>query len=170
MKKIIALLLVLCMVVPFGVFAEEAPALKLGQVQYAAHGTKCFAVITVVMQGDVIAIAYIDEYQVGANMTGVPNSENGFGGFADGKVLYSKRVNAEAYSTNMAAAGSTVALDVNYDIVQAFAQGKTIAELEAIIAGFAGDKQAAVDAVTGAALVDTLGYLQGILEAAKAAK
>ncbi|MBQ3485970.1 MAG: hypothetical protein IJA77_10790 [Clostridia bacterium] len=170
MKKIIALLLVLCMVVPFGVFAEEAPALKLGQVQYAAHGTKCFAVITVVMQGDVIAIAYIDEYQVGANMTGVPNSENGFGGFADGKVLYSKRVNAEAYSTNMAAAGSTVALDVNYDIVQAFAQGKTIAELEAIIAGFAGDKQAAVDAVTGATLVDTLGYLQGILEAAKAAK
>ena len=170
MKKIIALLLVLCMVVPFGVFAEEAPALKLGQVQYAAHSTKCFAVITVVMQGDVIAIAYIDEYQVGANMTGVPNSENGFGGFADGKVLYSKRVNAEAYSTNMAAAGSTVALDVNYDIVQAFAQGKTIAELEAIIAGFAGDKQAAVDAVTGATLVDTLGYLQGILEAAKAAK
>lgn len=170
MKKIIALLLVLCMVVPFGVFAEEAPALKLGQVQYAAHGTKCFAVITVVMQGDVIAIAYIDEYQVGANMTGVPNSENGFGGFADGKVLYSKRVNAEAYSTNMANAGSTVALDVNYDIVQAFAQGKTIAELEAIIAGFAGDKQAAVDAVTGATLVDTLGYLQGILEAAKAAK
>lgn len=170
MKKIIALLLVLCMVVPFGVFAEEAPALKLGQVQYAAHGTKCFAVITVVMQGDVIAIAYIDEYQVGANMTGVPNSENGFGGFADGKVLYSKRVNAEAYSANMANAGSTVALDVNYDIVQAFAQGKTIAELEAIIAGFAGDKQAAVDAVTGATLVDTLGYLQGILEAAKAAK
>ena len=170
MKKILALLLVLCMVVPFGVFAEEAPALKLGQVQYAAHGTKCFAVITVVMQGDVIAIAYIDEYQVGANMTGVPNSENGFGGFADGKVLYSKRVNAEAYSANMANAGSTVALDVNYDIVQAFAQGKTIAELEAIIAGFAGDKQAAVDAVTGATLVDTLGYLQGILEAAKAAK
>ena len=134
MKKIIALLLVLCLFVPFGVFAEEAPALKLGQVQFAAHGTKCFAVITVVLEGDTIVIAHIDEYQVGAGMVGVPNSENGFGGFTDGKVLYSKRVNAEAYSANMANAGSTVALDVNYDFVQAFAEGKTVAELEAIIA------------------------------------
>ena len=170
MKKILSLLLVVCMMLPVFAMAEAPAEIKLGQVQWAAHGTKCFAVLTVVLQGDVIVAAHIDEYQVGAGMVGVPNSENGFGGFADGKVLYSKRVNAEAYSANMANAGSTVALDVNYDIVQAFAQGKTIAELEAIIAGFAGDKQAAVDAVTGATLVDTLGYLQGILEAAKAAK
>ncbi|MBQ7848956.1 MAG: hypothetical protein IJ343_04460 [Clostridia bacterium] len=170
MKKIIALLLVLCMVVPFAAMAEEAPALKLNQIQWAAHGTKCFAVITVVLEGDVIVAAHIDEFQVGANMVGVPNSENGFGGFADGKVLYSKRVNAEAYSANMAKAGSTVALDVNYDIIQAYAEGKTVAELEAAINGFANDKQAAVDAVTGATLVDTLGYLQGILVCAKLAK
>ena len=170
MKKFLSLLLVLCMLVPFAAMAEEAPAIKLGQVQYAAHGTKCFAVMTVVLEGDKIVAALIDEYQVGAGMVGVPNSENGFGGFADGKVLYSKRVNAAAYSANMANAGSTVALDVNYDIVQAFAQGKTIAELEAIIAGFAGDKQAAVDAVSGATLVDTYGYLLGILAAAQAAK
>jgi len=169
MKKIIALLLVLCLFVPFGVFAEEAPAIKLGQVQWAAHGTKCFAVMTVVLEGDVIIAAHIDEYQVGAGMVGVPNSENGFGGFADGKVLYSKRVNAAAYSANMAKAGSTVALDVNYDLIQNFCIGKTVAELETIINGFA-DAQAAVDAVSGATLVDTLGYLQGILAAAKAAQ
>ena len=170
MKKFLSLLLVVCMLLPFAALAEEAPAIKLGQVQWAAHGTKCFAVMTVVLQGDVIVAAHIDEYQIGAGMVGVPNSENGFGGFADGKVLYSKRVNAEAYSANMAGAGSTVALDVNYDLIQAFCVGKTVSELEAAIAGFGGDKQVAVDAVSGATLVDTLGYLQGLLAAAKAAK
>ena len=171
MKKFLSLLLVVCMLLPVAALAEEAPAIKLGQVQWAAHGTKCFAVMTVVLQGDVIAAALIDEYQVGAGMVGVPNSENGFGGFAEGTVLYSKRVNAEAYSNNMATkAGSTVALDVSYDLIQAFCVGKTVAELEAAIAGFNGDAQAAVDAITGATLVDTLGYLQGLLAAAKAAQ
>ena len=171
MKKFLSLLLVVCMMIPFAALAEDAPAVKLGQVQFAAHGTKCFAVITVAMEGDKIAAALIDEYQVGAGMVGVPNSENGFGGFTDGKVLYSKRVNAEAYSAAMAkSAGSTVALNVNYDLIQDFCVGKTIAELETIIAGFEGDATKAVDAVSGATLVDTLGYLQGILAAAKAAK
>ena len=170
MKKFLSLLLVVCMLVPFAALAEEAPAIKLGQTQYAAHGNKCFAVMTVVLEGDKIVAALIDEYQVGAGMVGVPNSENGFGGFADGKVLYSKRVNAEAYSANMAKSGSTVALDVNYDLIQEFVVGKTIAELETIIAGFGGDATKAVDAISGATLVDTLGYLQGLLAAAKAAK
>ena len=170
MKKFLALVLAAIMLLSVAAFAEEAAAIKLGQTQFAAHGTKCFAVMTVALQGDVIVAAYIDEYQVGAGMVGVPNSENGFGGFADGKVLYSKRVNAEAYSANMAKSGSTVALDVNYDLIQEFCVGKTVSELEAAIAGFAGDKQTAVDAISGATLVDTLGYLQGLLAAAKAAK
>ena len=170
MKKFLSLLLVLCMLLPVAAMAEEAPAIKLGQTQFAAHGPKCFAVMTVALQGGVIVAAYIDEYQVGAGMVGVPNSENGFGGFADGKVLYSRRGNAEAYSANMAKSGSTVALDVNYDLIQEFVVGKTIAELETIIAGFGGDATKAVDAISGATLVDTLGYLQGLLAAAKAAK
>ena len=170
MKKIISLLLVLCMMLPMLAMAEVPADIKVGQVQWAAHGTKCFAVMTVGLQGDVIIAAHIDEYQVGAGMTGVPNSENGFGGFTDGKVLYSKRVNAEAYSTNMQKAGSTVALDVNYDLIQAFCVGKTVSELEMAIVGFGGDATKAVDAVSGATLVDTLGYLQGLLAAAKAAK
>ena len=170
MKKILSLLLVVCMMLPVFAMAEAPAEIKLGQVQWAAHGTKCFAVMTVVLQGDVIVAAHIDEYQVGAGMVGVPNSENGFGGFTDGKVLYSKRVNAAAYSANMTKAGSTVALDVNYDLIQNCCVGKTVAELEAVIAGFNGDATAAVDAVTGATLVDTLGYLTGLLEAAKAAQ
>ena len=172
MKKFLSLLLVVCMLVPFAAMAEDAaPAIKLGQVQWAAHGTKCFAVLTVVMQGDVIVAAHIDEYQFMAKDTsiGVPNSDAAFGeSFPEGKVLASKRVNAEAYSANMAKAGSTVALDVNYDAIEAFVVGKTIAELEAFLNG----KTAAevVDAVTGCTLVDTLGYITGLVEAAKAAK
>ena len=168
MKKFLALLLVCCMLLPVAALAETHEV-KLGQVQWAAHGTKCFAVMTVVVEGDVIVAALIDEYQFGAGMTGVPNSEVMFAN-EEGKVLYSKRVNAEAYSTNMQRAGSTVALDVNYDLIQAFVVGKTVSELEAAIAGFGGDATKAVDAVSGATLVDTLGYLQGLLAAAKAAK
>ncbi len=170
MKKLLSLLLVVCMLLPAAALAEDAPAIKLGQVQWAAHGTKCFAVLTVVLQDDVIAAAHIDEYQFMADTSiGVPNSDKDFGkSFPEGKVLASKRVNAETYSASMAKAGSTVALNVNYDYIQAFCVGKTVAELEAAIAGMTAES--AVDAVSGATLVDTYGYLQGLLAAAKAAK
>ncbi len=170
MKKFLALLLVACMLLPVAALAEEAPAIKLGQVQFAAHGDKCFAVMTVVLQGDVIVAAHIDEYQFMADTSiGVPNSDKSFGtSFPEGKVLASKRVNAESYSANMANAGSTIALNVNYDAIQAFCVGKTVAELEAAIEGKTATEM--VDAVSGATLVDTLGYLQGLLAAAKAAK
>ena len=169
MKKFLSLLLVLCMMLPIAALADDG--ITLGQVQYAAHGTKCFAVLTVVMQGDVIVAAHIDEYQFMAKDTsiGVPNSDAAFGeSFPEGKVLASKRVNAEAYSANMAKAGSTVALDVNYDVIEAFVVGKTIAELEAFLNGKTAEE--VVDAVTGCTLVDTLGYITGLVEAAKAAK
>ena len=167
MKKILLVALAL-LVLTMSVAAAED--IKIGQVQYAAHGTKCFAVMTVAMQGDVIADAYIDEYQfMAAGSIGVPNSEADFGtAYPEGKVLASKRANAEAYSANMAKAGSTIALDANYDAIEAFVTGKTIAELEAAVAGK--DATAMVDAVSGCTLVDTLGYVNGLIEAAKAAK
>lgn len=169
MKKFLSFLLVLCMMLPMVAMADDA--IVLGQVQYAAHGTKCFAVLTVAMQGDVIVAAHIDEYQFMAKDTniGVPNSDADFGtAFPEGKVLASKRANAAAYSANMAKAGSTVALDVNYDVIEAFVTGKTVAELEAFLAGKTA--QEVVDAVAGCTLVDTMGYIAGLVEAAKAAK
>ena len=158
-------LLIVCMAIP-----ALADGIKIGQVQFAAHGTKCFAVMTVAMDGDKIVDALIDEYQfMAAGSIGVPNSEADFGtAYPEGKVLASKRANAEAYSANMAKAGSTIALDVNYKALEDFATGKTIAELEAALEGQT--KEAMVDAVTGCTLVDALGYLQGVLAAAKAAK
>ena len=167
MKKVLALVLALCLMVPMFAMADDV---KIGVAQYAAHGTKCFAVMTVAMQGDKIVDAYIDEYQfMAAGSIGVPNSDKDFGtAYPEGKVLAYKRQNNEAYSANMAKAGSTIALADNYAAIEAFVIGKTIAELEAAIEG----KTAAdmVDAVSSCTLVDTLGYIQGLIAAAKAAQ
>ena len=167
MKKILvsvlAALLVLTMMIP-----ALAEGITMGQVVFAAHGTKCFAVITVAMDGDKIAAAYIEEFQPmdPAAATVVPNAEAIFG--TEGNLLAAKRVNSDLYSANMAKAGSTVALADNYAALEAFAAGKTIAELEAEVIGK--EATAVVDAVAGCTLVDAQGYLTGIIEAAKAAK
>lgn len=169
MKKI--LLVALALLVLTASFAMAEGEIKIGQTQYAAHGTKCFAVLTVAMQGDVIADAYIDEYQfMAADSIGVPNSDADFGqSFPEGKVLASKKVNAEAYSANMATkAGSTVSLADNYAAIEDFVTGKTIAEVEAAFEGKTAAE--AVDVVSGCTLVDTLGYVKGLVEAAKSAK
>ena len=169
MKKILLVALALLVLTASMAMAEDD--VKIGQVQYAAHGTKCFAVLTVAMQGDVIADAYIDEYQfMAADSIGVPNSDADFGqSFPEGKVLASKKVNAETYSANMAAkAGSTVSLTDNYAAIENFVTGKTIAEVEAAFEGKTAAE--AVDVVSGCTLVDTLGYVNGLVEAAKSAK
>ena len=129
MKKILLVALAL-LVLTVSVAASEGEV-KIGQVQYAAHGTKCFAVLTVAMQGDVIADAYIDEYQfMAAGSVGVPNSDADFGAsFPEGKVLASKKVNAAAYSENMKKAGSTVDLATNYAAIEDYVTGKTVAEV-----------------------------------------
>ena len=131
MKKmltaVLAALMALCLILP----AVAEGEVTIGQALYAAHGTKCFAVLTVAMQDGVIADAYIDEFQfmTAGEAVGVPNSDADFGqSYPEGKVLASKRENAEIYSANMAAAGSTVALDVNYDAIQDYVTGKTIEE------------------------------------------
>ena len=168
MKKILLVALAL-LVLTVSVAAAEGEV-KIGQVQYAAHGTKCFAVLTVAMQGDVIADAYIDEYQfMATGSVGVLNSEADFGAsFPEGKVLASKKVNAAAYSENMKKAGSTVDLATNYAAIEDYVTGKTVAEVEAAFAGKTAEE--AVDVVSGCTLVDTLGYVNGLIEAAKSVK
>jgi len=166
MKKMIAALvaalLMVTMIVP--AMAE----IQLGQVVYAAHGTKCFAVITVAMDGDKIADAYIDEFQMltAGEAVGVPNSEAMIP--VEGQVLASKRVNAEMYSNNMKKAGSTVAINANFDAIEAHVTGKTVAELEAEFGAKTAEE--AIDAVAGCTLADTLGYVNGIIAAAKTVK
>ncbi|MBQ8555297.1 MAG: FMN-binding protein [Clostridia bacterium] len=172
MKKFLSLLLVLCLMVPAFALAESAPALKIGQVLCSPNGEQSFAVVTVVLEGDVIVAAYIDEFQFMAaeGNIAVPSSEGQFGqNYPEGQVLGSKRVNNETYSAMMTAyAGSTVSIADNYDAIQAYVIGKTVADLEAELAAKTAEEM--VDAVSGATLVATPGYLQGIIDAAKAAK
>jgi len=168
MKKFFALLLVVCLALPMLAMADGA--LKIGQVEYAAHGTKCFAVMTAVVQDDVIVACKIEEFQMMPvdSVVAVPNGDN-FKNAEGTSVLASKCVNAEYYSGNMTTkAGSTISLDANYAAIEAFVNGKTIAELEEFLA--ANTKETAVDGVTGCTLVDTYGYIAGLVEAAKAAK
>ncbi len=142
-------------------------ALTLKHTLGAAHGTKCFAETTVLTDGEKVVLAYIDEYQFmsGDALVGVPNSENFTKYLAEGVKLVSKRADTAVYSEKMAAAGSTVAIDANYDAIQAHVAGKTIAELETLIAG---EAAAVVDAVAGATLVDAAGYIGVVIETAKA--
>ena len=58
--------------------------------------------------------------------------------------------------------GSTVAIDANFDAIQNHVNGMSIADVTAL----AGE-ESPVDAISGATLVDTAGYLNAILEAAK---
>ncbi|MNP62634.1 hypothetical protein D3C76_1579330 [compost metagenome] len=66
------------------------------------------------------------------------------------------------------AAGSTVAYDKNLAAIEKFATGRTIKSLEQTLTYKSAEQ--VVDAVSGATLVDTHGYLKAILDAAKAAK
>jgi hypothetical protein len=83
-------------------------------------------------------------------------------------VLGSKVANSETYSANMAKAGSTVAIADNFAAIEEFALGKTVTELEQTVSGSSAEDL--IDAVTGATLVDTKGYLESVVAAAKAAK
>ncbi len=176
-KRIIGFVCTMVIAASLTACSGKSSDLKIGQVDYAAHGTKSFTVATVVMDGDKIAKAYIDDFQFmnADSSTLVPNSDKlAEGDFAtnykDPAVgLASKRANAEAYSAHMAeAGGSTQDLITNYTAIQKYAEGKTIAELEKTINGKTPEE--VVDAVSSATLVDTQGYLKAIIEAAKAAK
>jgi peptidoglycan hydrolase-like protein with peptidoglycan-binding domain len=163
----------LAVLAPAEVVAEKV-TVKLGKAEYAAHGTKCFTVAVVAMAGDKIADVYLDDYQFMAAATSkaVPNSDKDFGtaNYKDPKasVLASKRLNAEAYSKNMKEkGGATLTVDQNFAAVQEFAKGKTIAQLEEIRKANPTDPK--VDAVSGATLTDTNGYIDAIIAAAKAA-
>jgi len=173
MKKVISLVIAMVLVFSLTACNQKPADLKIGQVQYAANGTRAFAVATVVMDGDKIARAHVDEYQFLAadSYELVPNSDLDFGqNYADPAIgLGSKRVNNVPYSANMKErAGSTIDVIGNYEAIGKFAEGKTIAELEAAIQGKT--SQEVLDAVSGATFTGTMGYLESIIAAAKAAK
>lgn len=151
----------------------EAPAdlsLKLGYG--APHGTQSFAATFVVMDGETVVDVIIDEFQFmeDGDWDGVPNDDEAFGeGYGEEFTLISKRENDEGYSAMMTdIAGSTTSYNDNMDAVQAFAIGKTVAEIEEAISELdgLGEDDEIADVVSGATFVDTNGYLQAVVDAA----
>lgn len=148
-------------------FSGDSENLKLSVVYGAAHGAKCFTAAAALTDDDTIVLSYLDEFQFlnpDEGVIGVPNSDKDFAqGYAEGGVLCSKRENTEYYSELMASSGgSTVAINDNYDAVQNHVNGMSIAEVEALMG-----RSDVVDAISGATLVDTAGYIRTIAEAAK---
>lgn len=146
-------------------------AIVLHRGYVSPHGDKSFGRIIVATSGDKIIATNIDEFQfLDAADVKLPNTDKEFGkGFADGKILASKRLNNELYSKTMAEkGGATKTLLENYEAIENFVKGKTIAEVEKVA------KEAKpgepVDAVSGATLADTVGYLNAIVETAKDTK
>ena len=171
MKKILCLVLAAMLLVPALGLCEGA--VKMGQVYYAAHGDRGFAVMTVAMDGDTIVGATIDEFQFmdATAVTGVPNSDGTLGqSFPEGQVLGSKKINSDYYSENMKKAGSTISIADNFAAIEAYVTGKTVAELEAAVEGKDAASFLEADVVSSCTLADTYGYVMGIIEAAKAAK
>lgn len=148
--------------------AETEVVLRRGY--YNPHGTKSFSRVAVALVEEKIVAVNIEEYQFGdaaGEHTFVPNSDAGFGeGYAEGKAMYSKRVNDDLYSKNMAdKAQATKKLSENYKAIEDYAKGKTVAELEELLKGEKAGEL--VDAVSASTLVDTYGYLSAIVDAAK---
>lgn len=151
----------------------QAEPVSIRRFYTAAHGDKAFTAVTVLVQGDKILDAVIDEFQFvspDAGFTGVPNSDAEFGeGYAEGVVLASKLDNSEAYSKMMAEkAGSTVTLADNFKAIVESVKGKTVDEVKALTDEVAalGEDGKVSDVVSGATLADTAGYLTAISQAA----
>lgn len=155
---------------------ETATELKMGRAQYAAHGKSGWADVVVAMEGDKIVGVSLDEFQFMnvEDATPVPNSlEEGEralqNNFKDPKVApASKRVNSDLYSAMMTEkAKSTVSIAANFDAIEAFCTGKTVAELKTVVEG---EKKDVTDMVSGATLVDAKGYIEAVIAACEAVK
>ena len=166
MKRILCLLLALCLLLPVVAMADSTA--KVGVAYAAGHGNGVMVASVVVVDG-VIVDAYIDEiYFTGAKDEYVLLPYASELGVKDEvtTVAISKRENHEVYSKSMVDRGGLDIAD-SYDIYQAFVIGKTIEELEAAVEGYNADnKTEFVDVVSGVTMVDTLLYINALLAAA----
>lgn len=151
----------------------EAGTLVMRQMYTAPHGTKSFAAVNVLMNGDTIVSAHLDEFQylAPADFKGVPNSDGGFGeSFPADVVLASKAENNDGYSAMMKEkGGATQTWAQSITAITDFAKGKTVADLEKAVADLEalGEEGNPADVISGATFSDSRGYLQAIVDTAK---
>ncbi|GHU63231.1 hypothetical protein FACS189418_6110 [Clostridia bacterium] len=148
-------------------YTDEEVESSVLNMKLAGPHSKCFAMVSVWSNHSKILLSYLDEFAYMDKETskGVPNSEGMAKSIAETFVLGSKRDNSAAYSAHMQeVAKGTVAIDQNYNAIQTYANGKNISELKTWLEGQT--KETVTDAVSGATLVDTQGYLRAIVEVA----
>jgi hypothetical protein len=148
--------------------AENPNDITLKYAIGAPHGEKSFGNAVVALEGDKIIAASIDEYQyLEAGKTKLDVKSDFAKSYAkDNIVLGSKLENDEAYSTLMKdKAKATKSIKENFEAIENFVAGKTINEVKDVIADAKPGE--AIEAVSGATLVDTAGYLQLIVDAAE---
>lgn len=146
-------------VVPEGTYAMK-------QLYTAPHGENSFAVTTLVMDGEKILAATMDEFQyvAAADFEGVPNSDAGFGeNYPKDLVLASKVVNNKAYSAMMADKGKATQTYVeSMTAITEYAVGKTAADLQKEF----DDHETMAEVITGATFADASGYVESIIKTA----
>lgn len=147
---------------------EDTAGLELKRGVEAPHGDQAFADVVVAVNGDTILGASIDEFQYVEGGESIFGSNEEFGEvFANPDApLISKSMNDEMYSSLMKdIANASNTLLGNYQAIQAYTAGKTVSEVEETIADSTPGEP--VDAVSEATFVDTVGYLQAIVDVAK---
>lgn len=186
MKKIVLVSLILVLSLSLVVGCEvESPApagspaeAKIGMAYYNAHpGAVASAVAVVDTNGKVLS-AYIDDIfyrNLNAGYVGLPGVDSSritthLVNPADTVTSKKNEINSKLYGDAMAKSGSTVTPIDNLQKIEQFAVGKTIAELEAVIAKDITVAKDEIQAATGATFVDNQGYLNTILLAAKDAQ
>lgn len=156
-----------------GMDKVESTDLTIKQSLSAPHDDRAFAIVSVVMDGDKVAAASIDELQIvtGDNWKGLPNKDGEWGkGPVEGAQVVSKLVDTDAYSALMKEkAGATLPYIDQLKAVSAFATGKTVDELKAAIKELEGlgEDGKVADIVSGATLQSTPEYLNAIVETAQ---
>jgi len=134
---------------------------SLKMINAAAHGNKCFTIAAALSDGKTVILSWVDEFQFmgdgSEGVVAVPNSDQFVDYVKEGQVLGSKRASNSYYSNNMKnKGGATQEYVANMNALQAFCNGKAIADLEK-----------GVDAVTGCTFSDPSGYVAAIAQAAK---
>ena len=133
----------------------------------APHGEKSFGDCVVALEDGKIIAASFDEFQYIDKGLGITNEDDSFTESYKERqnALVSKLENNEEYSKLMTEkSGSKVTIKDNYEAIQNFVAGKTVDEVKEAIS--TAKEDGTIDAVSGATLKDTAGYLQMIVDVA----
>lgn len=168
MKRFLQVFLIVAFVFLLAACNGKEADLKLGHAFYATEDDGGIKVVAVVLDGEEIIDVFLDELYFFNEDDNAKELTGGNGrlsnGYAEGKVLGSKRINTKIYTKSMEVAGSKQQISESYDAIEKYCIGKTVADLEDVI------NDGEWDVISGSTLTGNLGYLQAIVEAAKAAE